>query len=54
MMGALIGGERDPLVLAGMARTTMRKKIPELREAFEGRFNDHHAFLLARIERHAG
>jgi transposase len=52
MMGALIGGERDPLVLAGMARTTMRKKIPELREAFEGRFNAHHAFLLGRMLAH--
>jgi transposase len=52
MMGALIAGERDPLVLAGMARTGMRKKIPELREAFEGRFSEHHAFLLARMLAH--
>lgn len=52
MMAALIGGERDPLVLAGMARTGMRKKIPALREAFEGRFNAHHAFLLSRMLAH--
>ena len=52
MMGALIAGERDPLVLAGMARAGMRKKIPELREAFEGRFSEHHAFLLARMLAH--
>jgi len=49
MMAALVAGERDPLVLAGMARTAMRKKIPELRQAFEGRFSDHHAFLLSRM-----
>src|SRR6187200_3342019 len=30
MMAALIAGERDPFMLAGMARTAMRKKIPEL------------------------
>jgi transposase len=52
MMAALIGGERDPLVLAGMARTQMRAKIPQLREAFEGRFGDHHAFLLSRMLAH--
>jgi transposase len=31
MMAALVAGERDPLILAQMARTGMRKKIPELR-----------------------
>jgi transposase len=49
MMGALIAGERDPAVLAQMARTAMRRKIPTLEEAFVGRFSDHHAFLLARM-----
>jgi transposase len=49
MMAALIAGERDPAVLANMARTRMRGKIPELREAFTGRFDDHHRFLLARM-----
>jgi transposase len=52
MMAALIAGERDPFMLAGMARTAMRKKIPELRQAFEGRFNEHHAFLLSRMLAH--
>ena len=52
MMAALIAGERDPFVLAGMARTAMRKKIPELRQAFEGRFSEHHAFLLSRMLAH--
>jgi transposase len=52
MMAALIGGERDPLVLAQMARTAMRAKIPELREAFTGHFSEHHAFLLSRMLAH--
>jgi transposase len=49
MMAALIGGRRDPKVLAGLARSRMRVKIPQLEEAFVGRFNDHHAFLLAKM-----
>jgi transposase len=48
MIEALIGGERDPEVLAEMALTRMRPKIPELREALVGRFDEHHA-LLARM-----
>jgi len=52
MMAALIAGERDPLVLAGMARSVMRTKIPQLRQAFEGRFNEHHTFLLTRMLAH--
>jgi len=49
MMAALIGGERDPKVLAQLARARMRAKISELEEAFHGRFTDHHAFLLAKM-----
>ena len=45
---ALIGGERDPRVLAELARGRMRNKIPDLTMACEGRFGDHHA-LLARM-----
>jgi len=48
MIEALIGGERDPDVLAEMALTRMRPKIPDLREALVGRFDEHHA-LLARM-----
>ena len=47
MMAALIAGERDPAVLADLARTRMRGKIPQLREAFTGHFDDHHRFLLS-------
>ena len=47
MIEALIAGERDPRVLADLARGTMRTKIPDLTMACAGRFADHHA-LLAR------
>ncbi|MGW4065390.1 IS110 family transposase [Amycolatopsis sp. NPDC004747] len=49
MMAALIAGERDPKVLAQLARTRMRTKITLLEEAFTGHFTDHHAFLLTRM-----
>ena len=49
MMAALISGERDPRVLAQMARSSMRAKISQLEEAFVGRFSDHHAFLLTKM-----
>lgn len=49
MMAALIGGERNPKVLAQLARASMRTKITELEEAFTGHFDNHHAFLLARM-----
>ncbi len=54
MLDALIAGQRDPQVLAEFAKGAMRKKIPELRDALAGRFNEHHALLcgamLARID----
>jgi transposase len=49
MLAALIAGERDPKVLADMARTRLRTKTALLQEAFVGRFGDHHAFLLATM-----
>jgi len=49
MMAALIAGERDPKVLAQLARSRMRTKLGRLEEAFNGHFNDHHRFLLARM-----
>jgi transposase len=54
MLAALIAGERDPGVLAELAKGRMRGKRGQLVEAFTGRFSDHHAFLLetmlARID----
>jgi transposase len=46
MLDALIAGERDPEVLADMALTRMRPKIPELRLALEGRFTAHHGLMI--------
>jgi transposase len=46
MMAALVAGERDPKVLAQLARRRLRAKLSLLEEAFVGRFSDHHAFLL--------
>jgi transposase len=43
MIEALIRGERDPAVLAGLARGVMRKKISELEMACDGRFAAAHA-----------
>ncbi len=48
MIEALIGGQRDPRVLADLARGVMRSKIPDLSMALAGRFGDHHA-VLARL-----
>jgi hypothetical protein len=46
MLQALVAGERDPEVLADLAKAQLRKKIPELREALQGRFRDHHALMV--------
>jgi hypothetical protein len=48
MLAALVAGERDPKVLAQLARIRMRAKLSLLEEAFTGFFTDQHAFLLAR------
>jgi transposase len=45
MLQALIDGQRDPAVLAQLAKRRLRVKIPELTEALTGRFSEHHAFL---------
>ena len=52
MLHALIDGERDPERLADLAKGTMRKKIPLLREALRGRFREHHATMLRIILGH--
>jgi transposase len=52
MLRALIAGERDPDVLADLAKGILRKKIPMLREALRGRFHQHHATLLRIILDH--
>jgi transposase len=57
IMDHLIAGERNPRVLAQLARARARRKIPQLEAALEGAefFTSHHAALLsamlARIDR---
>lgn len=54
MLDALINGEQDVHVMAQLAKTRMRGKIPDLAEALTGNFREHHAFLcrihLERID----
>jgi transposase len=49
MLTALIEGTTNPAVLADLARGQLRKKLPELRRALQGRFRRHHAFLVEQI-----
>jgi transposase len=49
MMAALIAGERDPKVLAELALGKMRPTRAALTEALTGRFDAHHAELLAML-----
>ena len=49
MVEALIGGERDPKVLAGLARGRMKAKRAALIEALNGRFDDHHGELARML-----
>ena len=51
IMDHLIAGERDPKVLAQLARAAARRKISQLEEALEGAefFTAEHAALLAKV-----
>ena len=52
ILNAMCDGERDPEVLADLAKQALRRKIPQLREAVPGRFNEHHALLLGELLAH--
>ncbi len=52
MLDALVAGTTDPAVLADLALGKLRKKIPALREALEGRFEALHALLIGAILAH--
>jgi len=49
MLEALIAGERDPAVLAGLARGRMRAKHDRLVQALTGKFDGHHAELARML-----
>jgi transposase len=53
MLAALVGGERNPDVLADLAKGKLRQKIPALRQALHGRFSDHHGLLIGLSLDHA-
>ena len=48
MLHALMQGTTDPVILADLARGTLRKKLPALRQALVGRFRPHHAFMVSQ------
>ena len=52
MLDALVAGTTDPAVLAELARGQLHKKLPALREALEGRFDDEHALIVSQILAH--
>lgn len=49
MLTAMVAGQRDPAVLADLAKGKMRSKIPDLTEALIGRFDEHHALLVSQM-----
>ncbi len=46
MLEAIVKGETDAQKLAGLAKGTLRRKIPQLTLALEGKVTDHHLFML--------
>jgi len=52
MLEALLQGSHDPEVLADLARGKLRKKLPALRDALEGRFTANHALIVSQILAH--
>jgi transposase len=52
MLEALLAGQSDAEALAELARGSLRGKLPQLREALEGRVDAHHRLLLAQMLAH--
>jgi transposase len=52
MLEALLSGSTDPQVLSELAKGRLRKKLPELKKALEGRFRAHHRFMVAEVLTH--
>ena len=49
MIRAMIGGERDPQVLAALARPQMKASREELAEALTGMWQDYHGILAGQL-----
>ena len=52
MLDALCRGTTDPEVLAELAQGKLRRKLPQLRVALEGRFEAQHALVIGAILAH--
>jgi transposase len=52
MLEALTAGSTDPQVLSDLAKGKLRKKLPELKKALQGRFRAHHGFMVTEILAH--
>jgi transposase len=52
MLQALLRGETDVAKMADLALGALRKKIPQLRLALEGRVTEHHRSVLRRLLNH--
>ena len=49
ILNALIDGQRNPTVLAQLAKGRLRPKTAQLQEALRGFFTDHHATILTMM-----
>jgi transposase len=49
MIQALVGGQEDPAVLAGLAKGKLRRKVSALEQALQGAVTDHHRDQLQRL-----
>jgi transposase len=52
MLDRLVAGEEDAAQLAQSARRKMKSKIPQLELALQGKFLDHHRFMLKQLLSH--
>ncbi len=52
MMECLVEGRTDAEALAELARGRLRAKLPQLRQALQGGFKKHHAYLISAILAH--
>jgi transposase len=52
MLASLVSGNRDPKAMAELAKGRMRRKLPALTRALQGRFAAHQRFLIAELLAH--
>jgi hypothetical protein len=49
ILAALLAGERDPAILADLAKGPLRKKRPQLEQALRGQLQPHQSFVLTEL-----